>query len=230
LLRLLVTVVAALRPPTTALVAVTARAALRLLDRLGRLRRLQGLGRLRPPAGLVAVLPLATLAGTRAALGLTTGRLDRRPGGLAGQADRPAARRPPDRGAVDEHPAHVGHGLAAHQPSRIEQPVVLTVELLERVVGQDRRLGPIGDLQDERIAPPDRPGRRGDDLARGHRVLVDLALAAGDAVRERRVDDDRHDLWPELGHEGLHRVVELRQAGELTTLSGDVRTVDDQVS
>ena len=111
-------------------------------------------------------------------------------GGLLGVAHRSAAQRPAHRRALHEHPAHVGHGLAADQAALVEQPAVLAVELLERVVRQHDRVGPIRDLQQERVTAADHAGRRGEQLARTERIFERVALAVVDAVREARVDDD----------------------------------------
>jgi hypothetical protein len=103
------------------------------------------------------------------------------------------------------------------------------VELLERVVGQDGGVGPVGDLEDEGVAAADRPGRRGDDLARVDRGLVGVPLVAGDAVGERGVDDDGHDLRVVLAHVRLHGFVELRKAGRFPPFGRDVGAVHHEV-
>ena len=84
-----------------------------------------------------------------------------------------------------------GHGLAADQPSLVEEPRVLAVELLERVVGQHHGAGPFGDPQHEGVAPPDGSGRRGDQLAVEHGLATSSRSAVGHAVLEGGVDD--HD-------------------------------------
>ena len=141
-------------------------------------------------------------------------------------ADGPAHRRP-----GHEHPADVGHGLAADEAAVVEQPRELAVELLERVVRQDRRLGLVGDGEHEGVAAADGAGRR--------------ATPARCSRRRRRTPAPRAESmrWPnvastttvmtscgvllEEGHDGL---VELAQAGHGPPLGGDVRAVDDDVS
>ena len=70
--------------------------------------------------------------------------------------------------AGSEDPAHARHRLAAQEPAFVEQPAVLAVELLEGVVGQDRRSGPVGDLEQEAVAAPD--GLDAEVLAYGSQV------------------------------------------------------------
>ena len=123
----------------------------------------------------------------------------------------------------------VRHRLAADEPALLEEPRVLAVELLERVVRQDGGAGPAGDLQDEGVAATDRPGRRRDQLVGVDGVLVGLAFLAVDAVGERGVDDHGHVLGRVLLDERLHRLVELGEARERPALGGDVRSVDDDV-
>ena len=69
------------------------------------------------------------------------------------------------RRAQHEDPTDAWHRLAADQPTLVEEPRVLAVELLERVVRQHVGVGAVGDLQDERVAATDRAGRRRDELA-----------------------------------------------------------------
>ena len=157
------------------------------------------------------------------------GRRGRRLRLLACLADRPPAGGAPDGRPLHEHPAHVRDRLAADEPPPLEQPRVLAVELLERVVRQDRGAGLVGDLQDEAVASADGPGRRGDQLVVGDRFLVGLALAGVDPVREGGVDDDRDDLGVVLVDEGPHRLVELGEAGGVPPLGGDVGAVDDHM-
>jgi hypothetical protein len=101
------------------------------------------------------------------------------------------------------------------------------VELLERVVGQDRGAHPVGDLQQEAVAPAERAGGRRDDLARGLGLLERLPLGLVDAVAERGVDDDDDLVVGVLGEPSAHGFVELGQAGRRASLGGEVRAVDD---
>ena len=102
--------------------------------------------------------------------------------------DRLAADRPAHGAARDPDPSDVRHGLATDEAALVEQPVVLAVELLERVVREDRRLGLLGDAQHERIATTDRTRGRGDEFVVGDRgvELLDLATARCDARTWRR--------------------------------------------
>ena len=150
-------------------------------------------------------------------------------GRLLGVAHRAAAERAPHGRALHEHPADVRHGLAAHQAALVEQPAVLAVELLERVVGQHDGVGPVRDLQQERVAATDHTGGRRDHLARVHRVLERRALRVVDAVREARVDDDGDRGRLVLLEVRAHCLVELLQARQGATLGRKVRSVDDDV-
>ena len=214
-----------LRPRLLGTVASAAGPNLRRARRTGGARRRGLRRRLARAAASAPGGPRRRRRPPRRDLGHLVGRL----GHLAGLAHRPPAGRSPHRGPVHEHPAHVGHRLAADEPTLLEQPRVLAVELLERVVGQDGGAGPAGDLQDEGVAPADGAGRRGDQLVGVDRVLVGLAFLAVDAVGERGVDHDGDVVGRVLLDERLHRLVELGEAGRVAALGGDVRTVDDDV-
>jgi hypothetical protein len=103
------------------------------------------------------------------------------------------------------------------------------VELLEGVVGEDDGAGTLRDAQDEGIAPPDGPGRRGDHLAVEHRFAQRLAFGLVDAVFERCVDDDGDAAPRVLFRVGAYRLVELRQARERSPFRGQVGPVHDNV-
>ena len=79
-----------------------------------------------------------------------------------------------------EDPSHAGHGLAPDQPPFVEQPRVLTVELLEGIVGEHHGARPLGDAQDKGIPPADGTGRGRHDLA------VEHGLANQSRARTRR--------------------------------------------
>ena len=83
----------------------------------------------------------------------------------------PAADRPLDRQPIDEHPADERHRLATDQAALVEQPRVLAVELLERVVAQDPRADLVGDAQHEGVAAADGAGRRRHQLVVGDRLV-----------------------------------------------------------
>src|SRR5713101_3765666 len=79
--------------------------------------------------------------------------------------DRVAGLGTPNRRTGREDPADTGNRFAADQPTLVEEPGMFAVELLKRIVRQDRPCGLVRDAQKERVAPPDRTGRRRDDLA-----------------------------------------------------------------
>ena len=118
---------------------------------------------------------------------------------------------PRTRGAGQEHPSHAGHGFATDEAAFVEQPGVLAVELLEGVVGQDGGASPFGDLEDEGITPAGGAGGWGDDLVGLDGLFVGFALGWVDAVTEAGVDNHSHPIGGVLGHEGLHRFIELLQ-------------------
>ncbi len=106
---------------------------------------------------------------------------------------------------------------------------MLAVELLEGVVRQHRRPGPLGDAQDEGVTPADGARRRRHDLAGELRLLELLALGRVDPVLERGVDD-HHDLGVGvLGGVGPDRLVQLGQARQGPALGGQVGPVHDDV-
>ena len=133
------------------------------------------------------------------------------------------------RGTGHEHPPHVGHRLATDQPALVEQPLVLTVELLEGVVRQHSGTGLVGDRQHERVAAADRPGWRGDQLVVGDRLVERLRFFLIDPVTERGVDHDRHDGGGVFVHERQDGVVELFEARLAAAFGCDVRPVDHEV-
>ncbi len=104
------------------------------------------------------------------------------------------------------------------------------MELLERIVRQDRGVGLVGHLQDEGITAADGSGRRGQDLAVVAGALESLALTVVDAVRERGVDNDRDLSIGVLSLDGTNRLVELSEAWERPTFRRDVGSVDDKMS
>ena len=201
------------RVPTGDVDALSVRPLATRRRRLRHRHRLHGFGaRLAAAATLVAVL-LHTAARPAA----------RRPGGLA--ADRPAHGH-----AIDEHPADVRHRLAADQPAVVEQPLVVAVELLERVVREDRCVRLLGDREHERVAASDGTGRRCDEFVVGDALLELLDLGLVDAVAERGVDDDGDRGVRVLLHEGHHRLVQLGEAGQRAAFGGDVGPVDHDVA
>ena len=122
-----------------------------------------------------------------------------------------------------------GHRLRADEPAGLEQPLVLRVELLERVVRQDGAAGAVRDLQQEPVAAPDRAGRRRDDLARGLGLRERGALGRVDAVLEARVDDDGRDGAGVLAVERGDGFLELGEAGLGAALGRQVGAVDHEM-
>ena len=126
------------------------------------------------------------------------------------------ALRAADREPGREDPPDPGHRLAADQPAVVEEPGVLAVELLERVVGEHHGPGPLGDAQHEGVAAADGAGRRRDHLAVAARPARSSSRSEGSiAVLEGGVD--HHDdlgVGVLLGV-GPHRLVQLRQAGSV---------------
>lgn len=118
------------------------------------------------------------------------------------------------------------HRFAADQTAGIEQPRILSVELLERVVRQHDRPGLVGHAEDEGIATTDGTGRRGHQLVVGDGVVELGSLGSVDPVTEGRIDDNGHEGVRVLSDIGQHRVVELRQTGSRPPFGGDVRSVD----
>ena len=138
-----------------------------------------------------------------------------------------AAHRPLHRHATDEDPADVWHGLATDEATLVEQPRVGAVELLEGVVAENPRARLVGDAEHEGVTPADRARRRRNELVVGNRGVELGHLALGDAVTKRGIDDNGDVDVRELLTEAEHCFVELDEARCRTTLSGDVRAVDD---
>src|SRR5262249_42164881 len=141
----------------------------------------------------------------------------------------PALRSPYGR-ARREDPADAGDGLAAHQPVVVEQPLVLAVELLERVIAEDRSRHLVGDAQHEGVTPADCACRWRYQLGIGLGLIERHLLGGIDAVTERGVDHDRDGDTGVLLHELAYRFVELRKTRRGPPLSGDVRSVEHDVA
>ena len=149
---------------------------------------------------------------------------------LFGVSNRAAAFVPSHRCAIHEHPADVRNRLAADQTALVEQPRILTMELLVAVVRKNGSTDLLSNAQDEAIASTDGSRRRCDQLVVLDRLVERLGLLGVDAMAEGGIHDDRDDVLGMIGHEGHHCFVQLLQAGLRTTLGGDVRTVDDDMS
>ena len=130
----------------------------------------------------------------------------------------------------EEDPPHAGDVLAAEQATLVEEPLELAVELLERVVRQHDGVGSIGDLEDERVAPPDDAGRRRDDLARAGGLVV-LVASRRLSMRCPNVASTMTVtlLGFELLRDRVDSIQQLLEARQRTAFGGDVRAVDDEV-
>ena len=173
-----------------------------------------------------------------AAVGRGLGRLGRFGGlrrlrglGRLGRARR--QRRPAShaahRAAGREDPARPGHGLPADEPTVVEEPGVLGVELLERVVREHLGADTLRHPQQEGVPPTHRPRRGGHELGVGDRLVEGLALGRVDAMAEGGVDDDDDLGAGKLGLVLADGLVELGQARNGAALGRDVRSVDDDV-
>ena len=141
-----------------------------------------------------------------------------------------ATDRPTDGNPLDEHPSNVRNRLSADQSLGIEQPLIATVELLERVIGEHRCVGLIGDPEHERIAAAHSPRRRRDQLVVRNRLIELVAFGLVDAVPERGIDHHGDQHVGILRNECQHRIIELGETRNRPALGGDIGTVDDDVS
>ena len=128
-----------------------------------------------------------------------------------------------------EDPSDSGHRGAAEKAATLEQPGMLAMELLERVV---RKHGPIDLLRNtkqERVSASDGTGRGMDVLAAQRSLFETRKLRGVDPVRERGVDNDGYlrvrMVAPELGDSFF----QLLQARQGPAFGGDVGSVDDDV-
>ena len=120
--------------------------------------------------------------------------------------------------------------FTADEATLVEQPFEPAVELLERVVRDHDRPGPVGDLEDEGVAAADHPRRGRDDPAVIDGPLGRSALLGGHPMLEAGVDDDGHMGEIVVGFDSGHRLVELSEARFRAPLGGEIGSVDDGVS
>ena len=120
--------------------------------------------------------------------------------------------------------------FASEEPALVEQPGVLGMELLERVVRQHGGSAALGDGEHEGVTPADGSCGRGQYLARLHGLLELVAFGLVDPVRERRVDHHDDVVEGALRHQRAHGFVELLQRWIASALGGDVRPVDNEMS
>jgi len=71
---------------------------------------------------------------------------------------------------------------------------MLTMELLERVVGEDHGTDLVGDAEQEGVTPANRTGGRRDDVTIALGLLEKLMLFCWDAMAKGRVYYDRDDV------------------------------------
>ncbi len=141
-----------------------------------------------------------------------------------------AAPRPAHRSAGGKDPAHSGDRLPPDQTAFVEKPLVLAVELLERVVGQHDGPDLVGDSEQESVASAYRPRRRANDLCSRFRLFEKLPLLRGDAVAERSIYDDGDNVVWVLNEELAYRLVELFECRQRTAFRRNIRAVDDYVT
>ena len=186
------------------------------------------------PASAVGALVLGGLGAVRGGLARATRT---RPTAVAAPvaalvlcvASGPPTDRSPHGSAQEEDPTHTRDRLPADEATLLEHPGMGGMELLERVVRQDRGADLAGDLQDEGVAAADGPRRRRDQLAGEDGFFVLGPLGRVDAVREGGIDHDGEGLDGMLVEEGLHRIVELAEAGRGAPFGRDVGAIDDDV-
>ncbi len=144
-------------------------------------------------------------------------------------AHRLTAARAPNRLARAEYPPDAWDRGAAEQATPLEQPGVLAVELLERVVGQHGPVDLLGNAQQEGVPASDGTGRWMDVLPAQGSLFETRKFGGIDPVGEGGVDDDGdlrvRMVAPELG-DGLFQLSQTRQG---SAFGGDVGSVDDDV-
>jgi len=80
--------------------------------------------------------------------------------------------------ARTEDPSDPRYWRSSEKAAALEQPGMLAVELLERVVGQHGRIDLLGDAQQERVSAPDGPGGGMDKLT-AERGLLETRSSEG---------------------------------------------------
>jgi hypothetical protein len=123
----------------------------------------------------------------------------------------------------------VRHGFSTYESALIEQPLIVGVELLERVVRQDDGIRLIGNCKDKRVASTDCSGRGRDDF-----VVLNGCIELGnfgriDAVPKRGVNNHGDHICGVFGHVGLDRLAQLFEAGHRPSLGGEIGAIDDDV-
>jgi hypothetical protein len=113
-----------------------------------------------------------------------------------------------------ENPPHPRHRFASDQAVLVEEPFVLAVELLERVVGKHYRPHLVRDPEKEGVASADRSRRRGHDVALGLSLFEYRALLDRDPVPKCGVYNDGDNVVRVLDQKFTYRLVELLEAGQ----------------
>ena len=103
------------------------------------------------------------------------------------------------------------------------------MELLERVVREDVRVRSVCDLQDERVAAPDRTCRGCDQFTVQYRFFICRDFFRVDAMSERCIDDDGDVFIAVLREQRAHRVIELLQARRGAAFGRDVRAIHNDM-
>ncbi len=117
-------------------------------------------------------------------------------------------------GPRGENPTDARHWLAPDKAVLVEEPLVLPVELLERVVGQHDRADLVGDPEQEGVAPADRSRRRGHYVAIVLGLFVDRALLGRDTVTEGGVHNHGDNVVRVLAQKFAHCLVKPFEAGQ----------------
>jgi hypothetical protein len=112
----------------------------------------------------------------------------------------------------------------------VEEPLMLSVEFLERVVGKDRGARLFGDPQQKGVTSSDGARRRRNHLASRFGFFESRHLRSVDAVSKGRIHNNRDVVLRVLSEKLPDCLVELGQAGKRTAFRGDIRTVDDDVA
>ena len=118
------------------------------------------------------------------------------------------------------------YGLAADQTALIEEPLVLTMELLKGIVGQHQRFGLIGDTEHECVASANGSRRWCYQLVVGHGFIKLFGFELIDAMAECGIHHHRYGDVGMLGHERQNGVIQLSETRSRTALGRNVRTVD----
>ena len=121
------------------------------------------------------------------------------------------------------------HRFPAHQTSLVEQPLVFSVKLLERIVRQHGGTDAAGDRQHERVTASYRASRGRDQFVVRHPRIEFWTFRRVDAMPEGGVDHHGDLSVGVQLHERGHRFIELGKAGHLPAFGCDIGAVDHNV-